>query len=105
MDTNYFGCNPKSKFSVSAFYVSLHYPTGDACVKHDLLLYIDGEFTYTNPAISWLTLALMTSLNQERAVVRSTQQCYLKVGWTDVCLIYESVPTVIAENRKYIPCR
>ncbi|KAF0305672.1 Hydroxyproline dehydrogenase [Amphibalanus amphitrite] len=41
-------------------------------------LFVDGEFTYTNPAISWITLALMTALNQHRAVVRGTYQCYLK---------------------------
>lgn len=51
---------------------------GDACVQHGVLLYVDAEFTYTNPAISWLTLALMVALNQHRPIIRGTYQCYLK---------------------------
>ena len=47
-----------------------------------MTLYVDGEFNSTNRAISWITLALMAALNRERAVIRGTQQCYLKVSYS-----------------------
>ncbi|XP_037074590.1 hydroxyproline dehydrogenase-like [Pollicipes pollicipes] len=51
---------------------------GEACADSGMLMFVDGEFTYTNPAISWLTLALMAVFNQREAFIRGTHQCYLK---------------------------
>jgi len=41
-------------------------------------LLIDAEYTYMNPGISAIALAMMLALNKNEAVVANTYQCYLK---------------------------
>ena len=45
----------------------------------NIRLLVDGEYTYMNPGISAVTLAMMMAFNQKKAVVCHTYQCYLKV--------------------------
>ncbi|KAK4313436.1 hypothetical protein Pmani_015219 [Petrolisthes manimaculis] len=55
---------------------------GSACVREDVVLAVDAEFTYTNPAISLLTLAMMKVFNNPAAppIIWNTYQGYLKAG-------------------------
>ncbi|KAK3879959.1 hypothetical protein Pcinc_015521 [Petrolisthes cinctipes] len=55
---------------------------GSACVREDVVLAVDAEFTYTNPAISLLTLAMMKVFNTPAAppIIWNTYQGYLKAG-------------------------
>jgi hypothetical protein len=39
-----------------------------------------SEYTYVNPGISALALAMMLNYNEEAPIVSNTYQCYLKVG-------------------------
>jgi hydroxyproline oxidase len=40
---------------------------------------VDAEYTYMNPALNLLTLAMMLNYNQETPLVAYTYQNYLKV--------------------------
>ena len=44
-----------------------------------LTLLVDAEYTYMNPGISAVALAMMMAHNGERPAVGNTYQCYLKV--------------------------
>ncbi len=44
-----------------------------------LRLLVDAEYTYMNPGISAIALAMMRKCNKETAMVGNTVQCYLKV--------------------------
>ena len=44
-----------------------------------LKLLVDAEYTYMNPGISCVALALMVVYNRGQVVVGNTYQCYLKV--------------------------
>ena len=44
-----------------------------------LKILVDAEYTYMNPGISAVALAMMVSFNTKSAVVGNTYQCYLKV--------------------------
>ena len=50
-----------------------------AANSNKIRLLVDGEFTYMNPGISAVALAMMVAFNQNKAVVCNTYQCYLKV--------------------------
>ncbi|XP_041038473.1 hydroxyproline dehydrogenase, partial [Carcharodon carcharias] len=41
-------------------------------------LLVDAEYTYLNPALSWVTMALMMRFNQSEPAIWNTYQCYLK---------------------------
>ena len=41
---------------------------------------VDAEYTYMNPALSLVTMAMMKKFNQDGAWVWNTYQCYLKVS-------------------------
>jgi hypothetical protein len=44
-----------------------------------LKILVDAEYTYMNPGISAVALAMMVAFNKRSAVVGNTYQCYLKV--------------------------
>ena len=48
--------------------------------KNGLKLLVDAEYTYMNPGISAVALAMMFGYNKERVVVANTYQCYLRVS-------------------------
>ncbi|XP_064087748.1 hydroxyproline dehydrogenase-like [Macrobrachium nipponense] len=57
------------------------YILGEKCVKENVILAVDAEFTYTNPAINFLTLAMMKVFNTGRKpLIWNTYQGYLKSG-------------------------
>ncbi len=45
-----------------------------------LKILVDAEYTYMNPGISAVALAMMVNFNTSSAVVGNTYQCYLKVS-------------------------
>lgn len=58
---------------------------------------VDAEYTYMNPALSLVTMAMMKKFNKDGAWIWNTYQCYLKVniahykehraGWCCVVII------------------
>ncbi|KAJ8245871.1 hypothetical protein GJAV_G00261200 [Gymnothorax javanicus] len=50
---------------------------GEASVKKVRVL-VDAEYTYMNPALSLVTMAMMKKFNREDAWIWNTYQCYLK---------------------------
>lgn len=56
-----------------------HFPPGERSVAQDVVLAVDAEYTYTNPAINLLTLAMMKLFNTPTPIVWNTYQGYLKV--------------------------
>lgn len=57
------------------------YMLGEKCVEENVILAVDAEFTYTNPAINLLTLAMMKVFNAGRKpLIWNTYQGYLKSG-------------------------
>ena len=50
-----------------------------ALKSNKIRLLVDGEYTYMNPGISAVALAMMLAFNKKKAVVCNTYQCYLKV--------------------------
>lgn len=50
--------------------------------KLGLKLLVDAEYTYMNPGISAVALAMMQEFNSTSAIVSNTYQCYLKVPKT-----------------------
>lgn len=49
-------------------------------ITNGLKVLIDAEYTYLNPGISVVALALMLKYNQRQPNVANTYQCYLKVS-------------------------
>ena len=45
-----------------------------------LKILVDAEYTYMNPGISAVALAMMVNFNKSSVVVGNTYQCYLKVS-------------------------
>lgn len=41
---------------------------------------VDAEYTYINPALSLVTMAMMKKFNKDGAWIWNTYQCYLKVN-------------------------
>ncbi|XP_067225523.1 hydroxyproline dehydrogenase [Chanodichthys erythropterus] len=50
---------------------------GEASVNKVRVL-VDAEYTYMNPALSLITMAMMKKFNQQSAWIWNTYQCYLK---------------------------
>lgn len=40
---------------------------------------VDAEYTYINPALSLITMAMMAQCNRQEPWIWNTYQCYLKV--------------------------
>ncbi|XP_050716147.1 hydroxyproline dehydrogenase-like isoform X1 [Eriocheir sinensis] len=63
---------------------------GETCRREDVVLAVDAEYTYTNPAINLMTLAMMHVFNRQEKrggggrgrgpIVWNTYQGYLKAG-------------------------
>ena len=62
---------------------------GDLGQSLGLRLLVDAEYTYMNPGISVMALAMMRVYNVGReAVVANTYQCYLKVIFVELYLYF-----------------
>ncbi|XP_069505990.1 hydroxyproline dehydrogenase [Ambystoma mexicanum] len=46
--------------------------------KHEVRILVDAEYTYLNPALTLVTLAMMKLCNQSKPWIWNTYQCYLK---------------------------
>lgn len=44
---------------------------------------MDAEYTYVNPALSLVTMAMMKKFNKDSAWIWNTYQCYLKVNMSN----------------------
>ena len=53
---------------------------------------VDAEYTYMNPALSLVTMAMMKKFNKDGAWIWNTYQCYLKAI---ICDIKMSLLTVL----------
>ncbi|KAB7503385.1 hypothetical protein Anas_11718, partial [Armadillidium nasatum] len=51
---------------------------GDLCSNLKVILAIDAEYTYVNPAINLLAISLMSAFNNDLPVIWNTYQGYLK---------------------------
>lgn len=51
---------------------------------------VDAEYTYINPALSLITMAMMKKFNQQSAWIWNTYQCYLKESRT---LLLDAIQT------------
>ncbi|XP_071526703.1 hydroxyproline dehydrogenase-like isoform X2 [Panulirus ornatus] len=56
------------------------YKLGKRCVEQGVVLAVDAEYTYTNPAINLVTLAMMKVFNTPTPIIWNTYQGYLKAG-------------------------
>lgn len=45
---------------------------------------VDAEYTYMNPALSLVTMAMMKKFNKDGAWIWNTYQCYLKAAISDI---------------------
>ena len=52
---------------------------GRRALRTNTVLMVDAEYTYINPALTALTLALALRCNKDKPIVWNTTQCYLKV--------------------------
>lgn len=48
---------------------------------------VDAEYTYMNPALSLVTMAMMKKFNKDGAWIWNTYQCYLKASIFNLLLI------------------
>lgn len=55
---------------------------------------VDAEYTYVNPALSLVTMAMMKKFNKDGAWIWNTYQCYLKANM--------SKPIFISTNVKHV---
>ncbi|XP_022247554.1 hydroxyproline dehydrogenase-like isoform X2 [Limulus polyphemus] len=51
---------------------------GQCASKKTVRILVDAEYTYINPGLSLLTLAMMVAFNQQFPLIWNTYQCYLK---------------------------
>ncbi|XP_051530945.1 hydroxyproline dehydrogenase [Myxocyprinus asiaticus] len=56
---------------------------------------VDAEYTYMNPALSLITMAMMKKFNQKSAWIWNTYQCYLKESRN---LLLDAIQTSIDES-------
>ncbi|XP_065557686.1 proline dehydrogenase 1, mitochondrial-like [Artemia franciscana] len=61
----------------------------EAAKSMDVRVMVDAEQTYFQPAISRLTMELMTKFNTEKAIVFNTYQCYLREAYDNFILDLE----------------
>jgi len=59
-----------------------------------LKILVDAEYTYMNPGISAVALAMMVAFNKSSAVVGNTYQCYLKVR--------THLPKILQDSDKFV---
>lgn len=66
---------------------------GTTCTREGVVLTVDAEFTFTNPAINLLTLAMMKIFNPPGVppVIWNTYQGYLKVSFSLVLCMHGTV--------------
>lgn len=55
---------------------------------------VDAEYTYMNPALSLVTMAMMKKFNQDSAWIWNTYQCYLKANILVLRLLKAAQDTV-----------
>ncbi|XP_051770108.1 hydroxyproline dehydrogenase [Ctenopharyngodon idella] len=67
---------------------------GEASVNKVRVL-VDAEYTYMNPALSLITMAMMKKFNQQSAWIWNTYQCYLKESKT---LLLDAIQTSIDQT-------
>ncbi|NP_001002391.2 hydroxyproline dehydrogenase isoform X1 [Danio rerio] len=67
---------------------------GEASVNKVRVL-VDAEYTYMNPALSLITMAMMKKFNQQSAWIWNTYQCYLKESRN---LLLDAVQTSINQS-------
>ncbi|KAG1933400.1 hydroxyproline dehydrogenase isoform X1 [Pimephales promelas] len=67
---------------------------GEASVNKVRVL-VDAEYTYMNPALSLITMAMMKKFNQESAWIWNTYQCYLKESKN---LLLDAIQTSIDQS-------
>lgn len=53
---------------------------------------VDAEYTYMNPALSAVTMAMMKKFNRDSAWIWNTYQCYLKVSYTQMSKFFLFLP-------------
>ncbi|XP_057213816.1 hydroxyproline dehydrogenase [Triplophysa rosa] len=64
---------------------------------------VDAEYTYINPALSLITMAMMKKFNQQSAWIWNTYQCYLKESRNLLCdAIQTSVDQVFCLGIKLV---
>lgn len=49
---------------------------------------VDAEYTYVNPALSLVTMAMMKKFNKDGAWIWNTYQCYLKANISNSLLFF-----------------
>ncbi|XP_076039084.1 hydroxyproline dehydrogenase-like isoform X2 [Oratosquilla oratoria] len=54
------------------------YRIGDSCREQGVVLTVDAEYTYVNPSINLLCMAMMEVFNKEVPIIWNTYQGYLK---------------------------
>lgn len=54
---------------------------------------VDAEYTYMNPALTLITMALMKKFNKDGAWIWNTYQCYLKAA----VVTYGSITSTTSE--------
>ncbi|XP_056102009.1 hydroxyproline dehydrogenase [Rhinichthys klamathensis goyatoka] len=67
---------------------------GEASVNKVRVL-VDAEYTYMNPALSLITMAMMKKFNQQSAWIWNTYQCYLKESKN---LLLDAIQTSIDQS-------
>lgn len=68
--TTYFGCNAVKDIKCVC-----------VCFKasvNKVRVLVDAEYTYMNPALTLVTMAMMKKFNKDGAWIWNTYQCYLK---------------------------
>lgn len=55
---------------------------------------MDAEYTYVNPALSLVTMAMMKKFNKDGAWIWNTYQCYLKANMSHSLFVSTNVKAV-----------
>ncbi|XP_014671223.1 PREDICTED: proline dehydrogenase 1, mitochondrial-like [Priapulus caudatus] len=62
---------------------------GEMALKSNVKLLVDGEYSFMNPALDALTLAMMANFNKSQTMIWATYQCYLKKSYDNLVTDYE----------------